>query len=479
MIRSLANVAPHATSWESEVETVQKLKYGVDKLKLSMSGNVLSIDNNSYFDVQGVLYTCTATTIATLTPAAGHYYFVRSSTVAGVVTLVVYDTTTPNLYVIAYDGVRKGVYDSENEKVFARLYYEGSWSISYDVINFTVNGLTLQEGLKSVSAQQGRLNFRPIATTTNNAALAYGDDYLVMVGPSMCKYSLDGCNWTTGSISAQNWTDIIYANNIWVAVYSGGIYYSTNHGVSWSFGSATAVGNTLVKYVNGYFFVYGSQTYYYSINGMNWTSIATPTSYTNLNGFAYNPIVAKWCMTGTNTNIFSAYIYHSDTINGPWTLASTTATAVAGSIDCNGSVFFTATSRTGTGTSTYFKTSTDGINWTSSTTWPDNGGSSYTTFVGGVASNGLGEFVIDMSEYASSGYQQYSLMISYDGKSFYNTKGLLEEDGRARSSGPPAKTVKYSDGVYIVNHKGCSSLNSTNFLISSNYFINKYIGDLS
>jgi hypothetical protein len=94
--------------------------------------------------------------------------------------------------------------------------------------------------------------------------------------------STDGINWTGKSSNIGFGADILYGNNIWVAVGNTGGAYSTNNGDTWTSTTGTSIdileGVTWNKNLNLWVVSNGSSAslsdFFYSNDGINWLNIA-------------------------------------------------------------------------------------------------------------------------------------------------------------------------------------------------------------
>ena len=182
----------------------------------------------------------------------------------------------------------------------------------------------------------------------NNTFFALSNTYIYR--------SMDGINWTR-SVGAQsrNIYDIVYAQNQYVIVASGGVIKTSLDGVNWTT-QTSGVSTNLngIVFANNMFIVVGNTgTVLTSTNGVNWTSRTSGTN-NDLEGiaFANNMFIA----VGRGRTIITS-------VDG---ISWTTQTAPSSILnyyevgEAKGEIF-------ALGDGGRFATSVDGTNWTSNT----------------------------------------------------------------------------------------------------------------
>lgn len=186
-------------------------------------------------------------------------------------------------------------------------------------------------------------------------------------------YSYDGINWTnsaSGKSIFSSVNKVTYGNGKFIAVGASSSYtiaYSTD-GINWiGCANSTFFGGAqgwTVNYVNSTYVAglgYGTTgTIGYSTDGINWSSVSTTLTSTiteiDWNGNRYVAV-------GTNTASTQFIIYSSNLTS--WSNASVSFGTIARAVKwANGK--FIAVGQNNSG-GVQFKTSTDGITWTSST----------------------------------------------------------------------------------------------------------------
>ena len=193
-------------------------------------------------------------------------------------------------------------------------------------------------------------------------------------------YSSDGITWTASTSGTSFFTScayVAYGNGKFVAVGYGPTYaiiYSTD-GINWTGGGNISIFGSAGNYGN--FVVYRNSTWVaggaggstgvskiaYSTDGITWTNAtgSNSTLLSHVSGFDYNG--TRWVAVGADSTGAKGLIYSTDLNN--WTDANQSFGTVGRAVRwANGK--FIAVGQNNSGT-VQFKTSTDGISWTSST----------------------------------------------------------------------------------------------------------------
>jgi hypothetical protein len=173
------------------------------------------------------------------------------------------------------------------------------------------------------------------ASTTDITASAFGNGVFVALDSSAtnrCYTSPDGITWTARTLpSAINWTDVIYANNQFVAVSSGS--------------SASTVAAT-------------------SPDGITWTARTLPTS-ASWGSVAYGNGVYL-AVSGWSGNATASAVAATSPDGITWT-ARTLPNSSFGTSVAFGNGVFVVVAGNGSGSVPYAATSPDGITWNVST----------------------------------------------------------------------------------------------------------------
>ena len=200
--------------------------------------------------------------------------------------------------------------------------------------------------------------------------LIYAQGKFVAFGDQAAATSPDGKTWTV-TTTAQPWSNIVglaYGNNIYVAVASGGVVYTSTDAKAWT-KSTNGLGNGTVDLVfaDGMFIAVSEQkNMFVSTDGLTWSSqgsrpsngclMTTAGRWVQMPGADnFNPartsttpdVAASWTAIAA---IPTGYGYYK-----PWVCAAGNGRFVAGTT--NGSLV---------------RTSTDATNWTSTTTFTPN-----------------------------------------------------------------------------------------------------------
>jgi hypothetical protein len=215
--------------------------------------------------------------------------------------------------------------------------------------------------------------------------------------------STDGNSWTNvpHGLGARNFNDVIYANNMFVAVSSdvqtsggtqGSAMYSSN-GTTWTLATAPRGDWQSVAYGNGTFVAVASFTtttkVMTSTDGINWTS-RTPSSTSNIwRGVTFGNGLFVAVSTSGTANIMTS----PNGIN--WTAVTPPGNAAAWAV-AFGNEKFVAVSQSGA-----VMTSTDGSSWTIQTSAVSNAWNDV-TFADGVfvavASSGTGNRIMTSAD---------------------------------------------------------------------------------
>ena len=167
-----------------------------------------------------------------------------------------------------------------------------SFGIAYGNNKWLLFGETSPQSNNNIyySTDNG-INWTPTSSPFQNYANRgyYNERTWIAVGTGSSNniaLSTDGISWTGKSSDIGYGEDILYGNNIWVAVGTNGAVYSTNDGVTWTSTtgtpSDTLEGVTWNKNLNLWVVSNGSSAsssdFFYSNDGINWLNIAKNTS---------------------------------------------------------------------------------------------------------------------------------------------------------------------------------------------------------
>ena len=132
-------------------------------------------------------------------------------------------------------------------------------------------------------------------------------------------YSTDGKTWTKSDIDATVYSPIEYANGLWVAGGNEVIYYSTD-GKNWTQINITDGGILVTIFYGNGKWVAGGSKLYYSTNGRNWFQGSTP-GYSNTSG-SFNSVYygnGIWVAGNLNPHVYSSAGIWYSTNGENWT----------------------------------------------------------------------------------------------------------------------------------------------------------------
>jgi len=154
----------------------------------------------------------------------------------------------------------------------------------YVAINgFSASGVAYSTDL--INWTQG--SFPSTANTINR--LIFANSLFVAVGISSCFTSSDGITWTSRTIPAGTYTDVIYANGLYVAYGANGVISTSPDGVTWTSRSAGASTFNQIIYANSLFVAVGnSGVIRTSADGITWTAQTSGAGSRFLYGVAWN-----------------------------------------------------------------------------------------------------------------------------------------------------------------------------------------------
>jgi len=145
-------------------------------------------------------------------------------------------------------------------------------------------------------------SFPSTASTINR--LIFANSLFVAVGASSCFTSSDGITWTSRTIPAGTYTDVIYANGLYVAYGSSGILSTSPDGITWTSRSAGSNDHNQIIYANSLFVaVAQSGTIRTSADGITWTARTSGTTV-DLNGVCWNG--SNYVAVGNNGRVLTS-----------------------------------------------------------------------------------------------------------------------------------------------------------------------------
>ena len=217
---------------------------------------------------------------------------------------------------------------------------------------YSMDGINWTEGTISDTSRKWR-------------SICYGNDKFVTIAydSNYFAYSTDGMNWTEGTISdtSRKWDSVCYGNGKFVAVTWNSKYfaYSTD-GINWTESTISSTSRYWfsVCYGNGKFIavVFNSKTFAYSTDGINWTEGTISDTSRKWGSVCYGN--GKYIAISDNSNVFA---YSTDGIN--WTEVTVGSTNRRWHGICYGNGIFVAVASD----TNYFAYSTDSMNWTEGT----------------------------------------------------------------------------------------------------------------
>ena len=255
----------------------------------------------------------------------------------------------------------------------------GSWSVGQTVVGpprpLETSTITNVSSTSGTWNAIGTANGVPLSVYQT---IAYGGGKFVALSstgvPVQLIYSNDGINWTSGSISNENFYDLTYDGSMFVASAGGAVLRSTD-GINWLKSTSGVVNSAWrgITYGNGKYVAVtngGSQKAMYSTDAINWTNVSTSNDSYRWYGVTYGGgvFVAVGDLAGARA------MYSFDGIN--WTTATVPAdfkgtSFASGSVTYGDGKFVAVASSTYTGSDVRrVMHSYDGITWYSSAPVP-------------------------------------------------------------------------------------------------------------
>ena len=165
-------------------------------------------------------------------------------------------------------------------------------------------------------------------STYNFYSIHYANGIWVAGSTKGLYYSTDGMTWTQSNVTSTRIYTVYYANGIWVAgSSSNGLYYSTD-GMIWDQSNVTSSAFNSVYYANGIWVAGGNGNgLYYSTDGMTWDQSNVTSSAFNSVYYANGIWVAGGTkglyystdgMTWAQSDVTSTTIYTVYYANGIW-----------------------------------------------------------------------------------------------------------------------------------------------------------------
>lgn len=153
-------------------------------------------------------------------------------------------------------------------------------------------------------------------TTQTAVKVIYAGGQFVMAFPAAIRTSPDGITWTSRTIPSSSFTDVIYANGLYVAygAWAGGTPIATSpDGVTWTARTAGTSAILQIIYGGGLFVAVGTGGVYTSTDGLTWTLRTTGLVVSNITSVGY---IGGTYYVGTG-----AYGYYATSTNGTtWTV---------------------------------------------------------------------------------------------------------------------------------------------------------------
>ena len=195
------------------------------------------------------------------------------------------DTTTPELFIfkiyngvswseiIPVDAMHQSVYDTTNKNT--------------DFYEYTDNIMTEMNSVYSSDFSNAIINsVNTLGLTYGSKASTFGNGIYIVLdyGNNIALRTLDFITYDTISLPVSaNWSDIIYANGLFVAIATGPVNFvlTSTDGIIWTQRSLPdSTDCTSISYGNGLFVIFNnaSSTIYTSVNGTEWSQSTTSVS---------------------------------------------------------------------------------------------------------------------------------------------------------------------------------------------------------
>ena len=398
--------------------------------------------------------TLSSTCSLSLSPYQSQSYLTQTVSATSSIQTVTFSTSTTCSETINYSvsGLPAGVSMDIIELTYPRISGTVSSSVSSGTYNYTItafNSTSSSTATVSATATGTIIVSNTNSNTNESGSLEFNNDdevNFVGVGNAILT-SDDGLTWSTRTSPTNAFLrDVIYVNNLWIAVGNDGTILTSQNGKNWterSSGSDAAL--IRITYGNQKYVVSGqSGTILTSTDAINWTASDTNISY-DLSGLVYGKqqfIAAPW----GNGNSGSPFL--TSTNGDSWTQVAHNLTDNDNAFNSNErlveDIAFGNNVFVGVGIYGRIIKSTDGINWFSVSTsvvnqnLGGNGGSLYNLdFING-------KFVA-----VGGGMDTNSLaliMTSSDGENWSKKNNDLTSTQWARFF-----SITYGNGLYVVS----------------------------
>ncbi|MEK0314842.1 S-layer homology domain-containing protein [Cohnella sp. 56] len=262
------------------------------------------VNNNSLFSASGAI----------MTSSDLRHWTVRLNTVSGV-----------SFSSIAYSG-QKYVAVGKGGKIYTSLDAY-SWSPATPVTTEDLSGVDYVNGRFMAGSTKGtyltstdgsvwvKKTFPSQLSNSTIKSFAYGNGVYIAVGTRtivsqvayQMAYSTDGVNWTAVSMPgiSVNLNDVVYGDNLFVAVGSNSYIFSSPDGLTWTERKTTSgIDLTTVAYGAGYYVAAGYRnTILSSPNGQTWTAESPSVSVYVTNALHDG---SRFVMSGYSATIMTA-----------------------------------------------------------------------------------------------------------------------------------------------------------------------------
>lgn len=173
-------------------------------------------------------------------------------------------------------------------------------------------------------------------TTKGLIKVIYGNNIYVAVGyDGTLITSSDGENWTSQSAGTSTFKDIIYANNIFVAIGDSNTIRTSTNGITWTARSGGVTYMWKIIYGKDAFFIVDDTNgnILRSVDGITWTNVS-PSSADGIGSITYNSSYDRYIAVGNGIMKYSTDGINWTTSTTPYLLHSVFSNGTAGDFAC-------------------------------------------------------------------------------------------------------------------------------------------------